>query len=342
MGKAPARPARFLKTQYLIAAIVPALVVVFAITGFVWAQKGVTVVVDGESRYVKTQAEDVSGLLDETDVDVAEGDVVSPAPEAPLSDGMTVVVCHAIPVVLEFSGERIELDVIGSTVADALVAAGADPGASMVVEPSLDAPLEPGMTITANNVFVRVVEEEEEIPFETVTMRDAMMDVDTREVAVQGAPGTVLRVYKVVVTDGIEGARKLVTERVVAEQIDEVIAVGSRRSSGHVTRSSALANPAAKEPATGIKLSVSTTAYVPGVGGVGTRTATGASAGFGVIAVDPSVIPLGTRIYVPGYGYGVAADTGGAIRGNKIDLCFDALSSARAWGRRTVTITILP
>ena len=53
-------------------------------------------------------------------------------------------------------------------------------------------------------------------------------------------------------------------------------------------------------------------------------------------------IPLGTKLYIPGYGYGVAADTGGAIKGNKIDLCFNSLSEARKWGRRTITIKIVP
>ncbi|MDQ5820086.1 MAG: 3D domain-containing protein, partial [Actinomycetota bacterium] len=70
------------------------------------------------------------------------------------------------------------------------------------------------------------------------------------------------------------------------------------------------------------------------------RTATGAPTGPGIVAVDPGVIPLGTRMTIPGYGEGVAADTGGAIRGATIDLWFPTVAQARAWGRRTVTITL--
>jgi 3D (Asp-Asp-Asp) domain-containing protein len=85
----------------------------------------------------------------------------------------------------------------------------------------------------------------------------------------------------------------------------------------------------------GRTLTVSSTGYsLPG------RTATGIPVGWGVIAVDPSVIPLGTRLTVPGYGEGVAADTGSAVRGADIDLWFPTLGQARAWGRRTVTITL--
>ena len=70
------------------------------------------------------------------------------------------------------------------------------------------------------------------------------------------------------------------------------------------------------------------------------RTATGAPVGWGVVAVDPGVIPLGTRMTIPGYGEGFAADTGSAIQGNTIDLWFPTLAEANAWGRRTVTITL--
>jgi 3D (Asp-Asp-Asp) domain-containing protein len=70
------------------------------------------------------------------------------------------------------------------------------------------------------------------------------------------------------------------------------------------------------------------------------QTATGLPVGPGVVAVDPSVIPLGTRMTIPGYGEGVAADTGGAVQGYTIDLWFPTLADALAWGRRTVTITL--
>ena len=70
------------------------------------------------------------------------------------------------------------------------------------------------------------------------------------------------------------------------------------------------------------------------------RTASGLPVGIGVIAVDPAVIPLGTRVFVPGYGSAVAADVGSAIKGNLIDLWMPSAAAARAWGRRTVTITV--
>ena len=70
------------------------------------------------------------------------------------------------------------------------------------------------------------------------------------------------------------------------------------------------------------------------------RTATGIPVGWGVVAVDPSVIPLGTRITIPGYGEGIAADVGSAVRGAKIDLWMPTRGAALRWGVRTVTIAL--
>ncbi|MDX6407489.1 MAG: hypothetical protein QOE13_560 [Gaiellaceae bacterium] len=82
-------------------------------------------------------------------------------------------------------------------------------------------------------------------------------------------------------------------------------------------------------------LTVTSTGYsLPG------RTATGLPVGFGIVAVDPAVIPLGTRMTIPGYGEGVAADTGSAVQGLTIDIWFPTLVQALAWGRRSVTITL--
>jgi 3D (Asp-Asp-Asp) domain-containing protein len=88
-------------------------------------------------------------------------------------------------------------------------------------------------------------------------------------------------------------------------------------------------------PASGSKMTVSSTGYCL----VG-NTTTGVPTSPGVVAVDPTVIPLGTRMYVPGYGEGVAADTGSAVKGRTIDVWFSSCADAMAWGRRTVTITL--
>ncbi|MGM9539669.1 3D domain-containing protein [Anaerovibrio sp.] len=88
-------------------------------------------------------------------------------------------------------------------------------------------------------------------------------------------------------------------------------------------------------------ISMEASAYLPTDGNGAGITATGAVARRGIVAVDPDVIPLGTRVYIPGYGTAVAADTGGAIRGNKIDLCMESYGEAINFGRRSVEVYIL-
>ena len=83
------------------------------------------------------------------------------------------------------------------------------------------------------------------------------------------------------------------------------------------------------------RLKVDAVAYsLPG------STALGVPVRKGVVAVDPKLIPLGTKLHVPGYGPGLAADVGYAIKGKVIDLWFPSMARARQWGRRTVMITV--
>ena len=119
-------------------------------------------------------------------------------------------------------------------------------------------------------------------------------------------------------------------ERLRAEQVRSV----ESQAQAAQQKSQTLQQPTTSAPTGKRELTVSATCY-----DLSGRTATGMPVGPGVVAVDPSVIPLGTKMYVPGYGNGVAADVGGGIKGNTIDLWMTP-SQCAAWGRRTVTITL--
>ncbi|MBQ9488079.1 MAG: peptidoglycan-binding protein [Selenomonadaceae bacterium] len=88
-------------------------------------------------------------------------------------------------------------------------------------------------------------------------------------------------------------------------------------------------------------LYVEATAYSSQDPGLGKFTARGNPVGRGIISVDPNVIPLGTRVYIPGYGEAIADDIGGAIKGNVIDIAFDTYEEAMAFGRQTIEIYII-
>ncbi|PKQ20440.1 MAG: hypothetical protein CVT66_04665 [Actinobacteria bacterium HGW-Actinobacteria-6] len=353
----PASPARLLKTPYLILVLIAALVVPVSASGFAWARKGVTVIVDGGTAYYRTQADTVADVLAEAGIEVAVHDVVSPAPSVAVDDGSMIVVRHAIPVRIDCNGEILDLDVIGTTVADALVAAGLDPSLGLDVEPAVEAPLRSDMTIVAKDVFLRIAQKEVDVPFNIIEKSDASMEIGQRKVVSNGKPGRAMRVYEIVVTGGIEGARYVKAEEVLDEPVPQVVAVGTKRVSKRITVVSTIRGGAKKSvspPTSGQKMTVVATAYTPwdaGCGGLSVierkLRAYNVPDGWGIIAVDPKVIPLGSKVYVSGYGNAIAADTGGAIDGNRIDVCFwsggesVARKTAINWGRRTVTITII-
>jgi 3D (Asp-Asp-Asp) domain-containing protein/uncharacterized protein YabE (DUF348 family) len=344
LSRARKRPDRYRRTFCIIIAVTVTALVAASITGFVWARKSVTVVVDGRASTYLTQVADVRSLLAETRVRVAAGDLVNPAPESELADGDTIVVRHAIPVTLRLGGQPIRLHVVGSTVSDALVAAGFDPGTGMRVIPSLGTALTPGMVVTAEDVFVRIVQEEATIRPVSRTVEDTSLPVGTRRVVSRGVAGRLLRILETLVVGGREGTRVLKAQQVLRPVVDNVVAVGVRKDfrTGGDEALRMFAAAKAPAPAAGKRLTVVATAYAPDAASGGPTGATGAILGYGIIAVDPDVIPLGTRLYVPGYGYGIAADTGGAIKGARIDVCIEDLQKVDDWGVRTVTITILP
>lgn len=124
------------------------------------------------------------------------------------------------------------------------------------------------------------------------------------------------------------------------EQAANIASLTAKRNSNSATISSlesrlATAQLAAAAAAGGRTMTVTATGYA-----LTGRTSTGVAVGYGIVAVDPAVIPLGTHMTVPGYGEGVAADTGGAVTGSRIDLWFPTRAEALAWGTRTVTITL--
>jgi len=344
MRTKPASSARSLRTQQILAAIIPAAILTLSITGFVWAQKQVTIVVDGRHLRVESQAADVAGALSQAGVHVGEGDIVFPATGTRLASGMSVVVRHAVPVTVVLGGVENHLNVIGDTVADALVAAGVDPSSNASVTPSLDTPLKAGLSISAPDCFARINSVKAIIPFKVRQRQERSLPRGTRRVVEPGAPGATVQVYRTVVVGGVEGSATLSASTVVAPPVDRVVAIGTGSLADQnqldVAGFSSKWQRALAQKS-GRHLRVVATAYSADEPGATSATATGRRAEKGVVAVDPNVIPLNSHLYIPGYGFAVAGDTGGMINGNHIDLCYGSVREVDRWGKRHIDIIVL-
>lgn len=189
-------------------------------------------------------------------------------------------------------------------------------------------------------------------PYQTVRRPNASMKKGEEDVVQVGARGEKGGVYEVVWSNGAELSRQLV-EVLDSEPVDEIVEYGA--ASARTAPSSVSVN---RDGDAGGTLTLSTgetlrftravsmtaTAYTYGYGGVGSRTASGTRVRRGVVAVDRSVIPLGTRLYIVAnggavYGEAVAEDTG--VRGNRIDLYYDTYQECVQFGRRSCMVYIL-
>jgi 3D (Asp-Asp-Asp) domain-containing protein len=133
--------------------------------------------------------------------------------------------------------------------------------------------------------------------------------------------------------------RSLVAARIVRQAHPRIIAEGI----GEYAAFAALARQGldGTERFARAALRMIATAYTAHCTGCSGITAIGKPAGHGIVAVDPHIIPLGTHLYIPGYGHALAGDTGGAIRGNRIDLGFNSYSDAMSFGRRPIVVYVL-
>jgi 3D (Asp-Asp-Asp) domain-containing protein len=166
----------------------------------------------------------------------------------------------------------------------------------------------------------RSVVQREPIPYSTLRKPTSQLRSGTSRTVHNGENGEKEVVYQVYYrADGVELRREVVSTRVIKKPVTEVVEIG---------RAAMLASRGYFSGRRVI-LMVATTYDPYNCGGSGSgRTASGLKAAYGVVAVDPRFIPLGTRLYIEGYGYAIAADTGGAIKGNRIDLCIDSKHDA--------------
>ena len=306
----------------------------------------VVVLADGKQTTVTQTGGTVEDALKEAGVTVGEEDSLNYDKDEPLFDKMHIRVTRVMKVRITAGGETREVETSAQTVEDVLKKFQVELDEDDRVEPEAKTQVAEGMEITVRRVEVKEEVKTEEVPFETQYQdTDSLYEGET-QVKTQGVAGEKEVTYQVTFVDGEEESREAASEKVTKEPVAEVVLRGTaEREQSGAGGSGTFVDLYGNTVSYSSVMSGTCTAYsVPG----GT-TSLGWDAVYGVIAVNPNIIPYGTKMYVTSpdgsvvYGYGVAGDTGGACMAGDIiaDLCYNTIEECSQIGRREMVIYIL-
>ncbi len=301
--------------------------------------RSATVSAGGQPPFaIETTAPTVGAALWEAGIQLRQADRVEPALTTPLTSGLAITVTRAAPLAIAVDGALLRTLSAGSTVVEALAAAGIGLTGPDYTLPSADGPL-------PADGQIRVVRVHEEIQAtQTVELADVIYQpqadqpIDTRVQVDPGADGVRRTYTRVRYEDGLEVARFTEAEFLAQQPRPRVVGYGTQITVQSVATPDGVIEYWRS-------YDVYATSYSPSRAGVPATSRTfgitrsGQRLVKGLIAVDPRYIPLGTRLYVPGYGFAVAADTGGGVKGRFIDLGYSD-NDYQSWSR-VVTIYFL-
>lgn len=323
----------------------------------IWEPAKQVVLKDGnEETLVWTTSKTVQEFMKEKNIKLEEHDIINTSLDAKISENMKLDIERAFPLMVKNGTEEEKVWATSTTVADFLLQQGITLGELDRVEPGPDENIEPNGTINVIRVEKVTDVVEEPIDFAVVTKKDSNMTKGAEKVVQQGEAGLLKKEFEVIKENGEEVKRTLIAENEVKKSKDKVIAVGTKVLVAQVSRGksttvntsasrNASTTKAAEAPSNGKEMYVDATAYTAYCNGCSGITATGinlrSNPNAKVIAVDPKVIPLGSKVWVEGYGHAIAGDTGGAIKGNRIDLFVESKEQAYRYGRKKVKIRVL-
>lgn len=237
-------------------------------------------------------------------------------------------------VVLVVDGQEIEVNSFQKNVQGVLEEHEIDYDSNDIISEDLDASLKNGMKIEVKQVEKKIITETEDIAYDTVVKKDSSLLKGKTKISQQGKKGTKELIYEAIYQNGELISKSLVEENIIEKAQDKIIKKGTKEKKKNESSSK---NTSTSKSNLGKKMTVSATAYSGH-----TITATGTVPKWGTIAVDPNVIPYGTKVYIPQFNqYFIAEDCGGGIKGNKIDIFMNSESQCINWGKRTIDVYIV-
>lgn len=334
------------KKQLLVIAAVFILTVLGMYVISLSMTKNVVVMDKGIKMNFKTTSRTVGSMLKASDIKLNEKDKLNISKDTKLEDDMKINITRSKAFTINMDGELIGGATTYKLIAEVLKEYNVVLGEFDMVTPSINSIINRGDIISITRVEKELVSTEEVIPYSTVIKMVKDLNPGEIKKVSGGKDGLKTVTYEVVIEDGREISRYIVDEEIKVEAESKIIKKGIDKlyvtSRGKPFRYKEMIYM----QATAYDLSVESCGKLPGEPGYGI-TYSGTKARPGVIAVDPRVIPLGTKVYVEStdgtsdYGFAIAEDTGSAIKGNRVDIFIGDRRTALRYGRRNVKIYVI-
>ena len=314
------------------------LLLIGAAVGMYSTRKTVVVSIDGKETKIVTYKNTFAKALTSNEIVVGPKDKTTPSLDSRVNNGDKISIKKAVNIEVAVDGKQLSIDSAENNINEMFIAENISVDDFDKVFPSRDTTLMNGLKVSVTRVKIDYVTQNKILDFATVQRKDDDMEKGNTRIIQEGQQGEEEIITKIVYEDGKEIARQVLSDIIKKAPVQKIIAAGTLGAVPSLSRGGS-------KVLYKRSLRVRATAYHPGEDG-GSRTASGTttrrnSSGYSTIAVDPDVIPLGTRVWVEGYGYAIAEDTGGAIQGNRIDVFFYTAGEVDRWGVRYVNIYIL-
>lgn len=318
------------KAKILMSVLV---VLILASVTFMNIRKTVTVVIDGSEETFVTYKGTVEEVLINKGIEITPEDKIEPALQDIVSEDEVISIKKAVSVTLTVGDKELNLKTTENTIEEMLTAnyetlktKGVEINKDLdEISPALNTKITPDLKIDIVKVEIKNEVKNEEIAFDVVEETDNDLDISVKEVVREGTPGEKEVTYEVVYKNGVEVSRDIKSSKVISEPVNKLVVQGTRKT---------VASRGEQSLDYKSVVYVEATAYdgggITATGTVPVRNCDGIS----TVAVDPRVIPLGSLVYVEGYGQAIAADTGGAIKGNIVDVYLSSKEEAINWGRK--------
>ena len=321
-------PKANIRRNIFLTIIIAIFLLAAAVQVYQWQLKELVVIIDGRETAVTTFSNTLEELMLEQNINLGTYDEINFNPSTLLKDGMEVTIAHAIEVSLKVgSNEPFRVFNIPDTAKNILEEAGVEVEEMDRVEPALDDFIEESSMINVTKVEKEIIEETKEIPFQIERKTDSNLERGLRSVLSKGKNGKEKVSWEVTYENGKEVSREKVGHEIMEEPQNRVIVEGSLQLASRGDDNFRFKKMILAEA----------TAYTH----TGNLTHTDTVPKLGTVAVDPENIPLGTNLYIEGYGFGKAEDIGTAIKGSKVDVFLNTRQEALAWGRKKVKVYIL-